>query len=295
MKRKKYLEKRRGNFWTHLKVINTFPGDWESIFKGEGGDFAELREYQPGDDLRKIHWPTVAKMNEYMVREDIALKDLKVFVVADLSAGMGFRTKPTMIDVFTGLIGSFACRSNIPFGFLGMEATSDTFFPVRSGWKNLVEILEWLISCDFSPNRDEEVNFGKASDFILSHVPPRSVVFLLSDFSEELEEQDLRTLARNYDTIAVVIRDRLEAMFPEVRGEFIFRDLKGKKQNIWLNPASVRTLNQNMQRDLERTMGAMQRLGADTLFIGSPDPEECYLRLKEFFFLRRWERTRRKR
>lgn len=289
MGRKKYFEKRRMEFEARLKVINAFPGNWESIFRGEGEDFADLRNYQPEDELRKVYWPAVAKTNTYMVRENVALKDLKILVALDLSPSMGFRSKPAIIDLVTGLLGSLAARSSIPFGFFGSNGDTQYFSTIRAGWSHLDRILEWLLNYDFVTS-GRETDFKEYADFILTHVPRNSVVFILSDFSEEIREQEFQVLTRTYDTIAVVVRDPFEVNLPSVRGEFLFQDFDGQRLRIWLTPERVERLNRKMRSDLLRTTETLTRLESDVLLADSCDPEEVYNRLRELFGRRRMRR-----
>ncbi len=289
MTRSKYVEKRRLEFETRFRVINAFPGNWESIFRGEGEDFSEIRKYQPEDDFRKIYWPLVAKTNSYMVRENIALKDLKILVALDLSPSMGFHLKPGMIDLFTGLVGSLAARSSIPFGFFGSNGDTQYFSTIRTGWDHLDDILEWLLDYDFAAS-GHETDFTEYADFILEHLPRHSVVFILSDFSEEIDTEEFRILSDHYDSIAVVIRDPLEIAFPSLRGEFSFKNFDGKTNRVWLTPKRVERLNREMQEDLARTIETLQRFDTDVMLVDSPEAEEAYERLSEFFQLRRSRR-----
>ncbi len=287
----KYLEKRRIDLETRLKVLNAFPGDWESIFHGEGNEFLDLREYEAGDDFKKIHLPTLAKTGDYFVREHIALKDLRIFLAVDLSPSMGFRTKPEMVDLMTGLLGSLACKSSVPFGFLGIGRGVQCFFPIRSGWAHVDKILGWLLSFDFRESRGE-ADFVEAKDAILSKLPLQSVLFLLSDFSEETPKKELGVLSRHYDTIAIIVRDMLEISFPEIQGEFSFRDYEGDTHTLWLDLPRVKRLNAIMKEDLERTTNELSALGVDTFSVSTPYPEDCYQTTRNFFRARRARRRR---
>jgi uncharacterized protein (DUF58 family) len=213
-------------------------GDYSGVFYGPSLDLAEVRAYQPGDEVRRIDWNVTARMNEIYVRQYREEKELTAWLLVDLSPSMDFGTvqrfKRQLAIDFAGVAAYIITRHGDKVGAIGFPTqTGRVFIPPRTGRAHALRVVHTLAS-------EAPVAGGGRTDLgdVLHHLRRllrrRSLVFLVSDFhSPGGWEGRLAELGRRHDVIAVRVEDPRERELPDVGGVY-FQDPETGKQ-IWVD------------------------------------------------------------
>jgi len=207
---------RRIEIRTSKFVNDIFAGEYESVFKGHGLEFAEVREYQPGDDVRTIDWKVTARMRRLYVRKYQEERELTVMLVVDASRSVDFGFAQMKRDVATeicALLAFSAIKNNDKVGLIVFTNRVEKFVPPRKGRKHVLRVIRDLL--EFSPE-ETRTNIAGALEYLNRVVRRHAVVFLVSDFSATGFEKDLRVSHRRHDVIALTIQDPAERSLPEL-------------------------------------------------------------------------------
>ncbi len=231
------------------RVVHGHAGGQQSLLKGQGLDFVNLREYQGGDDIRKIDWNVFARTFQPHVREYREEKEQVVWLALDLTPSMGFgsgaRTKAQRALELAGMLGLLACRSNHRLGFYGFHQGGSVLLPPQKGHDHLQHGMARLMSALESPPAVSEGSQGLASHAMaLSRlVGKHATVFFLSDFWDGLEgstawQKALGELSRHSQVLACWIEDPREADPFVGTGLLPLVDPETGK-TAWLDPGDV--------------------------------------------------------
>ncbi len=190
-------------------------GSYRSVFRGWGLDFEEVREYEPGDDIRSIDWNVTARMNTPYIKKFREERELSVFVVVDMSASSWFGTaaqskRDLAIDV-AALLAFAAIRNNDRLALVLFSDKVQRYVPPRTGRDHLLRIIRDLL---FEPPRRAGTDLAAVARFVSNIAKKRSVVFLISDFLDTGFESPLRRLGQKHDVVAVTLNDPREAVLP---------------------------------------------------------------------------------
>ncbi|CAN5190704.1 DUF58 domain-containing protein [soil metagenome] len=190
-------------------------GSYRSVFRGWGLDFEEVREYEPGDDIRSIDWNVTARMATPYIKKFREERELNVFVLVDVSSSSWFGTVNTSkrelaIDV-AALLAFAAVRNNDRLSLVLFSDHVQRFVPPRTGRDHLLRVIRDLL---FEPARRARTDIGAVSRFVANVTKKRSVVFLISDFFDAGYEVALRRLGQKHDVVAVALTDPREAELP---------------------------------------------------------------------------------
>jgi len=212
------LEKiRRIEITTRSVVQEVFAGRYESIFKGRGMEFDEVREYQPGDDIRTIDWNVTARTGWLHVKKYIEERELTVVIAFDASGSFDFGTRVKLkreVAAEVGAILAFsAIRNNDKVGLLIFTDRIEGFIPPRKGRKHVLRILREILH--FQPV-SKGTNLGGALEYLLQVLKRRAVIFLISDFRDSDYEKALAVANRKHDVVAITITDPSEERMPPV-------------------------------------------------------------------------------
>ena len=207
-------------------------GDYRTLFRGAGVDFADLREYQPTDDARYIDWNVTARMNTPFVREYLEDRELTAWMLLDRSPSMAFgpdtHTKGHVLtDVVTTLAQLLSRRGNRVGAILYNNVVEETL-PPRSGRRHVLRLTHELMKP--APRDGTATDLGGLVHAGLNAIKRRSLVFLVSDFIGEAGwERALPLLARRHDVVAIRIWDPREVEFPDV-GLIVLEDSETGEQ-----------------------------------------------------------------
>ncbi len=242
-------------------------GDYSGMFYGPSLDLAEVRAYQPGDEVRRIDWNVTARMNEIFVRQYREEKELTAWLLVDLSPSMDFGTvqrfKRQLAIDFAGVAAYIITRHGDKVGAIGFPAgTGQVYVPPRTGRDQALRVVHALAS-------EPPASGGGRTDLVgvLEHLRRilrrRSLVFLISDFhSPGGWESRLAELGRRHDAIAVHIEDPRERELPNVGGVY-FQDPETGQQ-VWVDTSdgNVRERYRQLVAERDAELAQMTRRAA---------------------------------
>jgi len=268
---------------TRKLVDESLAGSYHSVFRGRGMEFAEVREYEPGDDVRTIDWNVSARMGHPYVKKFTEERELTVFLAVDASASERFGTaasrKLELAAEVSALLAFSAIRNNDRVGLLLFTDQVETFVPPRKGREHGLRVLRELLAYD-AAGRGTDI--AGALEVLQRVVTKRSVVFLVSDFQDEGYERILRVVSRKHDVVAVSVSDPREEALPKV-GLIAVQDPEtGERSVIDSGSAAVRRrYAAAAAAERQRTRETMRRIGLDFLELTTGEPYDQ--RLVRFF------------
>ncbi|MBN1674400.1 MAG: DUF58 domain-containing protein [Kiritimatiellae bacterium] len=208
----RYLE-----IYTSKAVNDVLAGEYESTFKGQGMEFEEVREYQPGDEVRSIDWNVTARMGRPYVKRFVEERELTVIFLVDLSASGAFgstrRMKNEVAAELCALLAFAAIKNNDNVGLIVFTDSVEMFVPPAKGVSHVLRLIRELLN--FKP-KQALTNIAEGLDYLGRVTTKRCVVFLVSDFLGEGYEKSMRVLGRRHDLIAVSVADPREIRVPNV-------------------------------------------------------------------------------
>lgn len=199
-------------------LVNTlFSGEYHSVFKGHGMEFAEVREYAPGDDYRSIDWNVSARMGHPYVKKYTEERELTVLFAVDLSGSEQFGTrgrfKAEIAAEISALIAMAAIKNNDRVGLLLFTDRVEKFVPPKKGRRHALRLIRDLLA--FEPAGDG-TEIAVALDYLGRVLRHRAIVFLISDFFDSGFESSLKLVSRRHDLVAVTLVDPRERNLPDV-------------------------------------------------------------------------------
>lgn len=233
---------------TKRLVSESAAGQYHSAFKGTGMDFDEVREYQPGDDVRSIDWNVTARMNHPFVKKFVEERELTVMLVVDLSGSGLFGscdyTKRELAAEIASVLAFSALRNHDKVGLVLFTEEVEKFVPPRRGRRHVLRVIREIL---FHEPRRRGTDIHTALDFLQRVQTRRSVVVLVSDFLGQtrttrnevvshlrrgavfgstlgqISLASLRQARRRHDVVAVQVVDRFELELPAL-GRMVFKD-----------------------------------------------------------------------
>ena len=275
----------------HL-VNDIFSGEYESVFKGRGVEFAEVREYQPGDDVRAIDWNVTARRGIPYVKQFAEERELTVILAVDGSASTRFGTQGALkrerAAEVAAVLGLAASRNNDRAGALLFAEGIELYVPPKKGKTHVLRLVRDILSFD-PPARGTDL--AGAIRFLTRVLHRRSVVFLLSDFLDEGYEKPLAALAVRHDVVALVLEDRRDRELPDIGLIEAIEPETGARR--WLDTSSERVRSAYRaaaaRAEGERT-AAFQRAGIDAVPLDTM--ADWVEPMRRFFEARERARTR---
>lgn len=193
-----------------------FSGHYHSVFKGKGMAFSEVREYQPGDDLRSIDWNVTARFNHPYVKVFDEERELTVMLLIDVSGSNQFGTrkalKQEIITEIAAVLAFSAIQNNDKVGVIFFSKTIEKFIPPKKGTSHILRIIRELI--EFRP-KEQGTNLTEPLKFLTNAIKKRCTAFLLSDFLDKGFEDALKIAGRKHDLIALHLFDLRETELPD--------------------------------------------------------------------------------
>ena len=254
------------------RVVNeVFAGEYESAFKGRGMEFAEVREYQPGDEVRTIDWNVTARAGAPFVKQFVEERELTVMLVVDLSSSGRFgsvgRLKNELAAEVCAVLAFAATKSNDRVGLLIFTAQVELYIPPRKGIRHVLRVIRELLN--FEP-RAAQTDIPGALDYLAKVLKRRAVVFLVSDFIATDFHRPLRRVSRRHDLIAVTIEDQRERGLPDV-GLIELEDAE-TGETLLIDTRSARVRDEyetSARREAEQLHSDLRRIGADSIALST--------------------------
>lgn len=208
---------RRIEIRTRGLVNEVFSGEYHSAFKGRGMSFAEVREYQYGDDIRNIDWNVTARSGAPFVKVYEEERELTVMLVVDVSASGEFgsreRLKGELAVEICALLAFSAIKNNDKVGLIIFSDRIEKFVPPRKGRRHVLRVLRELL---YHKPEGRGTDIRGALEYLTHVQRKRAVSFLVSDFQDQGFERALAVAGRRHDMVAIRIGDRREEELPPV-------------------------------------------------------------------------------
>ncbi|MGW8257853.1 MAG: DUF58 domain-containing protein [Thermoguttaceae bacterium] len=267
-------------------VNDLMAGQYKSVFRGRGMEFDEVREYQPGDDIRTIDWNVTARSGTPYIKRFCEERELTVMMLVDVSAsgvfGSGSQSKMDLIVEVAAMLMFSALKNNDKLGLITFCDRVIEFFPPRKGKANVLKLIRQLISAEPVPR---ETNLAVALDYLNRVQKRRGVVFLMSDFLTPSARHSMSVANRRHDLIAVTVSDPREQALPDV-GFIRLKDAEtGEIVELDTHHEQVRALFQShANRRTESLCQTLKKAGVDQLHIQTD--EDYQKSFRRFFHMR---------
>ena len=246
---------------TRGMVKETLGGAYLSRFKGQGIEFDDFREYQPGDDVRFLDWNVTARMNEPFVRKYIEVRELTVMLVVDVSGsgdyGSQEDSKRERAAEVAAVFAFSAVQNQDKVGLILVSDQVEQYMPAKKGGSHALRCLRDILNIQ---PKQRKTNLAPALDLALGRIAHRALVVLVSDFltHNDAWEHSLRSLASKHDVVAVHISDPREWELPNV-GRVCLEDPETGEQYV-VNTSHPAVRLQYAQRVSDRQDGLTRML-----------------------------------
>ena len=198
-------------------VANIFLGEYHSVFRGRGIEFSEVRQYEPGDDVRAIDWNVTARMGSPYIKKYIEERELTVLLAVDLSASSSFTTatltKRELAAEVAATLAFAAVANNDRVGLLTFTERVERYIPPGKNRRHVLRIVRELL---YAEPDGRGTNIAEAIRYLGRVSKRRAIVFVISDFFDEGYERQLRAAAARHEVIAITLNDRREYELPDV-------------------------------------------------------------------------------
>jgi uncharacterized protein (DUF58 family) len=300
-----------------VRLVNeTLAGQYHSVFKGQGMNFEEVREYFPGDEVRSIDWNVTARMNHPFVKKFVEERELTVMLVVDLSGsglfGSGEQSKRELAAEIASVLAFSAIRNNDKVGLILFTEEVEKFIPPRKGRRHVLRVIREIL---FYEPKHPGTDLNRALEFLSRVTNHRAVAVVISDFlgqthvsradinahlrrravlTDTLAQASLSALRqanRRHDVVAVHITDRFELDLPPL-GYLVLKDAE-TGEVVEVNTGDERKRAAFRQRQ-QRTQAELRRLfqsaGVDSIQLYTDQPYGAAL--GRFFDMRERRRLR---
>ena len=218
-------------------VNDLFGGKYQSIFKGQGMTFSEVREYSAGDDIRMIDWNVTARNNGPFIKVLEEERELTVYLLVDISASGDFgsinRLKSDIISEVAAILSFSAVKNKDKVGLVLFTEEVEKFIPPEKSKSHALRVIREIV---FHKPRSLKTDISKALNFLMQVSKRRSIVFVISDFIDKGFWKPLKIINKKHDLIGIKISDPAELNFPNI-GLFKIFDEENNQEH-WINSSS---------------------------------------------------------
>jgi uncharacterized protein (DUF58 family) len=280
---------RRIEIATNRLVDQGVAGDYHSVFKGLGMEFAEVRPYQPGDDVRTIDWNVTARMGVPFVKKYVEERDLTIFLVVDVSGSLSFGSrailKRELAAEIAALLSFAALRNQDRVGAALVSDRLELFLEPRRRRTHVLRLVREILDRPSAGGTDLE----KGLQAVLATLKRRSILFVISDFLGSPCTRALKAAASRHDLIVVEIVDPRDQELPPV-GPVVLRDAETGETALVSGRRFAKEHGERRRREREDLLRLTRRLGVDRLELRTDRP---YINTLVTFFEQRKKRLRR--
>ncbi len=250
-------------------VNEVFSGEYHSVFKGRGMEFSEVREYQPGDDIRTIDWNVSARMGHPYVKIFEEERELTVMLLVDVSSSGNFGTteqlKREIAAELSAVLAFSAIKNNDKVGLIIFSDRIEKFISPRKGKKHVLRVIREIL---FYKPQEATTDLNIALEYLSRVIKRKSTVFLISDFLTENYEKALQVANKKHDIVAISITDPREVTLPDV-GMIDLEDAESG-ETILVDTGSLYIRNEFYNRSLhvnEERSNFFKSIGVDHINI----------------------------
>lgn len=259
---------------TNRLVDEHLSGEYHSVFKGQGIEFDEVREYMAGDDVRSIDWNVTARMGHPYVKRYSEERELTIVFLVDISGsqcfGSGLRSKAEVAAEITCLLALSAVKNQDKVGLILFSDRIEKSVPPRKGRTAAMRLVREVLAAE-ETRRGTDI--AAALRFLNNVQKRKAVVFLISDFMATRYERELRVTARHHDVICCPVSDPRESELPRIGLIEVQDPETGALVLLDTDSRSVREAFQSEAARQERALREqLRRMKVDTIFLSTARP-----------------------
>ena len=276
---------------TRQLVNDVFSGEYQSVFKGQGMEFAEVREYQYGDDIRNIDWNVTARNNHPYVKVFEEERELTVMLAVDASRsgkfGSNNKFKSEIAAEISALLAFSAIKNNDKVGLLIFTDKIEKYIPPQKGRSHVLRVIREILY--FNPE-SAQTDINNGLEHLLRGLKRNSIVFLLSDFEDEGFYNSLKILNKKHDVVAIHTTDKREKHIPDI-GMATLKDAEtGEEITIDTSKKEFRKRYKHyIQEKRQQFIKEANKMSLDHVEI---DASESYIKPLINFFKKREQRLK---
>ncbi len=265
---------RRIQITTNRMVSDVFAGEYQSVFKGRGMEFDEVREYQPGDEVRDIDWNVTARYGRPFIKKFVEEREQTVILLVDASGSARFgsrnRFKSELAAELCAVLAFSAIRNKDKVGLIIFTDRIEKFVPPAKGSRHVLRVIREVLY--FQPE-GEGTDITLALEYLNRVTRRRSITFLVSDFEADGYKKALTIANKRHDMIAVMVKDPRERELPPV-GLINLRDAEtGEEYLVDTSDANLRQrYREQAEREEEETIKLFRGGGIDFIRISTDQP-----------------------
>jgi len=258
---------------TRRRVQEQVAGEYHATYKGQGIDFEDFREYQPGDDTRAIDWNVTARLSFPYIKKFTEERELNVLLAIDISASTDYgsieRSKREAAAETAAVIAFSALQNQDKTGLLLFTDRHELFLPPKKGTPHTLRLIREILA---RPPQGHGTNFAPLAPLFLTRLHRRSLIFLFSDFLHPLGLDALRGPARKHDIVAVQITDPAERELPDVGRARLLDPETGRARAVNTSSPQVRqAFAQAAQKHQDDLAAELRRAQIDHLTLSTND------------------------
>ena len=280
---------RRLELRTRRLVESSFAGQYQSVFKGRGMNFEEVRPYSPGDEIRAIDWNVTARTGEPFIKKFTEEREMTVMIILDVSASGNFgsvrESKRELAAEVAAILAFSAIHNNDKVGLLLFSDRVELFIPPKKGRHHILRLIREMLY--FEP-KGRGTDLAGALEYMNKLITRRAVVFVISDFFTGDFTRPLTVSARRHDMVALPIVDPAEEGLPDV-GVILLEDPETGEQ-IEVNTSRSAITRNYAELSTLRTKELNSMFGSRGIDMVSLRTDKDYLPVLRNFFDRRGRR-----
>ncbi len=248
-------------------VNDLFGGEYHSIFKGRGMTFSEVREYQPGDDIRLIDWNVTARTGSPFIKVFEEERELTVYLLVDISAsgefGSGQQLKREIGAEIAAVLGFSAIKNNDKVGLILFSDKIEKYVVPKKGKTHVLRVIRELL---YTEPEQSGTSLKNALDYLLKVAKRKSVVFIISDFLDQNYWPSLKVVNRKHDLIGIQLYDPAETDIPDMGLAKVEDPETG--ESFWVDTSSKEARNRlrkDIQNRHEKFKKETRKIGFDLI------------------------------
>ena len=252
-------------------VNDLFGGEYHSVFKGRGMAFSEVREYQPGDDIRLIDWNVTARNGAPFIKVFEEERELTVYLLVDISKSGEFGSQNQLKQEFgaeiASVLGFSAIKNNDKVGLILFSNEVEKYVVPKKGKSHVLRVIRELL---YTAPKNKGTSLKNALDYLLKVAKRKSVVFLISDFIDDKYWSSLKIANRKHDLIGIRLFDSAEKLFPDL-GVLKVKDPESGS-SFWIDTSSKREmkkLESKIQSEFDAFQNKAKKIGFDIISVAT--------------------------
>ena len=262
-------------------------GAFNSKFRGGGIEFSEVREYIPGDDVKRIDWNVSARYDTLFVKEFVEENELNIYLILDLSESNNFGFKKSKLDLSFEVAVSLmflALKNNDRLGLGIFTDKLEKFIPSKKGKRQLLRIIKELI--DYKP-KSKKTNIMESLSILNNKLKRKSVIYIISDFISDSFDKPLKILKLHHQVVLINVSDIREKEIPEIGYAYLEDSETGEQ--ILVNTSDKKFQKQyreSMNEKIKNDQKNMNKLGIDMINLSN---EESFDITINRYFRNKWK------